>query len=78
MNIKGYAHGSIYPVAGFTYRYSLFLTFTKAKMDGPEPEIPDPNAPCFRAASFTSLKPGISTLRIGSTITSSSERAIKS
>lgn len=53
------------------------LPLLKAKMDGPEPEIPDPNAPCFRAASFTSLKPGISTLRIGSTITSSSERAIK-
>ncbi len=45
---------------------------------GPEPEIPPPSAPVFKLAIFNSSNFGISFFRTGSTIKSSSERAINS
>ena len=49
-----------------------------AKIVGPAPEIPAPNAPDFKAAFFTESKCGMSFLRTGSTITSVNDLLIKS
>ena len=46
------------------------------KIDGPEPEIPPPKAPASLHICFTTPKPGIKILLIGSMITSSNERPI--
>ena len=49
----------------------------QAKIVGPAPEIEQPSAPLCIAPSLTAWKPGISTLRCGSMITSSSDSRIR-
>ena len=49
-----------------------------AKIDGPEPDIPEPKAPFSKAACLIESNPGMRTLRKGSTISSCKERPIKS
>ena len=41
-----------------------------AKIEGPEPDMPEPSAPFSKAACLIKSNPGIRTLRNGSTISS--------
>ena len=50
----------------------------KAKIEGPDPEIPLPRAPASIAFCFTESNPGISIERMGSTIWSSKDLPIRS
>ena len=65
--------------------FIAFATFSavsfpllKAKIEGPDPEIPEPNAPLVIAAALTSSNYGIKIERKGSIITSSKQRPSKS
>ena len=50
----------------------------RENIEGPEPDIPPPNAPALSAVDFNSLKWGMRTERSGSITTSTSDRAIRS
>ena len=63
--------------ACFTFS-AVDCPFESVKIEGPEPDIPDPRAPASLAAFFISLKCGIKTERSGSMTTSTSEREIRS
>ena len=58
----------------YTEEYS---NFDIVKIDGPDPEIPQPSAPAFMLSAFTRPKYGINLLRCGSTITSVNDSLIK-
>jgi hypothetical protein len=49
---------------------AVSLPLLKAKIEGPDPDIPEPNAPFSIAVFLIRSKPGISTERKGSTISS--------
>ena len=63
--------------ACFTFK-AVACPSERVKIEGPEPDIPDPKAPADKAAFFISLKCGIKIERSGSIITSTNEREIRS
>jgi hypothetical protein len=54
------------------------MPLDKAKTEGPEPEMPEPNAPAASQAAFNSLKYGIRIDLAGSTMPSTKDLLNKS